>query len=152
MQQDTPDTPTRSKKSLSDLARAEDDISTTSMVVEIARSIILVLVLSTALSYFITGDSLVWNVKRPRFTYPAYIRSIFVCWCVVYLRVALTCLRRSLSTLPMQSSVALMEAIRNSPSTSPSMGQSTTSVPESASMGKGAHITSLLVWMLLEPL
>ncbi|KAL3424139.1 cytochrome b5-like Heme/Steroid binding domain-containing protein [Phlyctema vagabunda] len=64
----------KSKKlSPAELARAED-YSPFSFL-DIARSLVFILIASSALSYFVTGNSYVWNVKRPKFTRVDVIKS-----------------------------------------------------------------------------
>jgi len=52
-------------------AREDSAIS----LLDIARSIVLLLLVSTALSYLITRDSFVWNIQRPKFTRPEVIKA-----------------------------------------------------------------------------
>jgi hypothetical protein len=59
-----------------DRIKAEDEAGLT--LLDILRSITLLFLLSSALSWFITGESLIWNASRPAITTPSYWKSFFV--------------------------------------------------------------------------
>jgi hypothetical protein len=63
------------KLTASQLARAEDRSFS---LVEIARSIVFLLLLSGATSYFVTRESFVWNLSRPKWTQPEVIQAWLV--------------------------------------------------------------------------
>jgi hypothetical protein len=46
---------------------------------EIARSLVFIILLSGSLSYFVTGESFVWNLQRPKWTQVDVIKSWIVC-------------------------------------------------------------------------
>ena len=59
----------------SQLAKAEDSSFSW---LDVARSLVFLLLLSGATSYFVTRDSFVWNVSRPSWTRPEVIQSWLV--------------------------------------------------------------------------
>jgi hypothetical protein len=59
------------------LAKAEDSSLT---LLDAARGLVLLLLISTALSYFVTRESLVWNLSRPKFTRLDVIKTWIVCF------------------------------------------------------------------------
>jgi hypothetical protein len=63
------------KLTASQLARAED---CSFSLVEIARSIVFLLLLSGATSYFVTRESFAWNLSRPKWTQPEVIQAWLV--------------------------------------------------------------------------
>lgn len=64
----------KTKLSPSQLAKAEDSAFS---LLDVARTIVFLILASTALSYFITRESFVWNLERPSWTRPAVIKSYF---------------------------------------------------------------------------
>jgi hypothetical protein len=48
-------------------ARAKEEDSTITLL-DICRGVVFVVLISSALSWFVTRDSLVWNIQRPAFT------------------------------------------------------------------------------------
>jgi hypothetical protein len=65
----------KEKSSLNKLAEAEDSSFSW---LDVARSIVFLLLLSGLTSYFITRNSFVWNVGRPSWTRPAVIQAWIV--------------------------------------------------------------------------
>ncbi|RDW85868.1 cytochrome b5-like heme binding-containing protein [Coleophoma crateriformis] len=65
--------PAPAKRSASELAKAEDRSPFSFL--ELARSVVFLLLASCALSYFVTRESLFWNVQRPNFTRLEVIKS-----------------------------------------------------------------------------
>lgn len=63
--------------SLSAQAESEDNPGIT--LLDVARSVVFVLLASAALSYFITRESFVWGIARPNWSRPAVVKSWIVC-------------------------------------------------------------------------
>lgn len=68
--------PIPTKRSASELAKAEDRSPFSFL--ELARSIVFLLLASSALSYFVTRESFFWNVQRPNFTRLDVVKSWMV--------------------------------------------------------------------------
>lgn len=67
------------KKTATQLLKEEDaPPSGRGILLEVLRTLVFVLVASTSLSYLITRESFVWNIKRPAFTRPEAIKAYFV--------------------------------------------------------------------------
>jgi hypothetical protein len=60
----------------SQLAKAEDSSFSW---LDVARSLVFLLLLTGATSYFVTRESFVWNVSRPSWTRPDVIQAWLVC-------------------------------------------------------------------------
>lgn len=73
---DTATTPTPAAR-----AKAED--SSISLI-DICRGVVFLVLASSVLSYFVTGDSLVWNIQRPAITRPEVIKAYFVRATLIY--------------------------------------------------------------------
>lgn len=58
------------------LTESEDE--NFSMLIDAVRVILLSILVSTTLSYFITRESFIWGFTRPTFTYPAFIKAYWV--------------------------------------------------------------------------
>jgi hypothetical protein len=70
-----------SKPSLAEQAKAEDNALT---LLDVARTIVFVLLAGSAVSYFVTRESFVWGLQRPSWTRPEVIQSWLVrvlLWC-----------------------------------------------------------------------
>jgi hypothetical protein len=65
------------KISPAEQAKREDNSSIS--ILDLARGLVLVLLLSSAASYFVTGDSFVWNLKRPNWSRVDVIKAYVVC-------------------------------------------------------------------------
>jgi hypothetical protein len=46
---------------------------------DIARSLVFLIILSSSVSYWVTGESFVWNLQRPKWTNVEVIKSWIVC-------------------------------------------------------------------------
>ena len=71
-----PSTPSKSPKSASTLAKEEDTSSFS--ILDIFRVLTFVILVSSALSYFVTRKSFVWGVERPDFTRLDVLKSWLV--------------------------------------------------------------------------
>lgn len=115
---DDDDEVTSSTPTLAERAKEEDSSFS---LLDIARSIVFVLLLTGATSYFITRTSLTWNVSLPRWTRPEVIQawivrrlpSIAVFFCRTYS--ANSIYRRALLDTPRRSSRHLTAPTRKSP-------------------------------------
>lgn len=65
-----------SSPSAASLAQAEDKSSFSFL--DLARGLVLLAILSSATSYFVTGSSFTWNVERPQWTQPGAIQAWLV--------------------------------------------------------------------------
>jgi hypothetical protein len=59
-------------------ARAKAEDAAPFSILDIARSLVFLLIASSALSYFVTKDSFIWGVKRPQWTRLEVIKSYIV--------------------------------------------------------------------------
>ncbi|KAL8673675.1 MAG: hypothetical protein Q9168_001890 [Polycauliona sp. 1 TL-2023] len=119
----SPSTPSR-EYNLSSTSDDDEPVSRVPSFLDILRLLLVGILLSTTLSYFITSESLTWGY-RPAWTRPARVRA---------------CLNRysavpSPSPLPNYPSTTAPP--RTSPSTSPSTPPSTTSPPPHTSTARG---------------
>ena len=64
---------------LKELARTED--KGTPVFLEAARTLLLIFIMSSALSYFVTREDIFWGMKRPAWTRPEVIKT----WLVSFL-------------------------------------------------------------------
>jgi hypothetical protein len=71
-----PSTPSKSPKSASTLAKEEDTSSFS--ILDIFRVLTFVILVSSALSYFVTRESFVWGLERPDFTRLDVLKSWLV--------------------------------------------------------------------------
>ncbi|SRR6266536_2252178 len=60
-------------------ARAKEEDAAPFNILDIARSLVFLLIVSSALSYFVTKESFFWGVKRPQWTRLEVIKSYIVC-------------------------------------------------------------------------
>lgn len=65
------------KPTLSQTAKAEDNSFS---LLDALRGLCFILLLSSAISYFVTRDSFVWNVSRPKWTRVDVIKTWIVCF------------------------------------------------------------------------
>jgi hypothetical protein len=63
------------KPSVSQLAKDEDSAIS---LLDVARTLVFLLLLSAATSYFITRESFTWNLDRPKWTRPEVIQAWLV--------------------------------------------------------------------------
>lgn len=148
------------KATLAARAKAEDSAFS---LTDVARTIVFLLLASSALSYFVTRESFTWGVKRPGWASVGGIKSLIVS-CLLYRFICLLCPfwhplivyhcffrhntnwiyhsrpARKHSQTP--TSKPTMAATQPSPSTSPSTEPSTTSPPEDDTTDQAAAITS----------
>ena len=66
-------------KDFKKIARTED--KGTRVILEAARTLLLLFVMSSALSYFVTREDIFWGLKRPAWTRP----EVFKSWLVGFL-------------------------------------------------------------------
>jgi hypothetical protein len=59
-------------------ARAKAEDAAPFSILDIARSLVFLVIASSALSYFVTKDSFVWGVKRPQWSRLEVIKSYIV--------------------------------------------------------------------------
>lgn len=71
------------KASVAARAKAEDSAFS---LVDVARTIVFLLLASSALSYFVTRESFTWGVKRPSWATVGGIRSLIVSLIILHLR------------------------------------------------------------------
>jgi hypothetical protein len=74
-----PSTPAKVEPKKSAAALAKDEDSSSFSLLDIFRVLTFVLIVSSALSYFVTRKSLVWGLERPNWTRVDVIKSWIVC-------------------------------------------------------------------------
>lgn len=104
----SPDAVRQRRKDATPLSKATDKIEKTSIaarakaedsafsLTDVARTIVFLLLASSALSYFVTRESLTWGVKRPGWASVGGIRSLIVSFGIplpwVFFRCPLPCI------------------------------------------------------------